>query len=69
MDQTDNVVTLKWWPPPGPVIGYRIKHGKTLKKFDSLIGVDTKTVDSNVRLSVFDALDAGTISFFVGVYF
>ena len=61
MDQTDNVVTLKCWPPPGPVVGYRIKYGKTLKKFDSLINVDAKTVDSNVRLSVFDDLDAGKI--------
>ena len=58
-DKTDNVVTLKWWPPPGEVAGYKIEYGKTLNKFDSLVNVKTKEVGVNVRISVFDDLDAG----------
>lgn len=59
LDKTDNVVTLKWRAPPQSVIGYSIKYGKTLNKFDSLINVKSKQVGTNVRLSVFDDLDAG----------
>lgn len=59
VDRTDNVVTLKWWPPTGDIVGYKIEYGKTLHKFDSLIGVKMKEVGSNVRISVFDDLDSG----------
>ena len=54
-----NAITLKWWPVTDFVIYYKIEYGKSLRKYDMLSHKKVKFVASDIRMSLFDDLDAG----------